>query len=84
MFLHGTEASYVQDDVVWLRFNGGMVGEVDLSAELEGRSSVPCVIRSHSRHSTWLTTPCRGKTARIWPQNSSTNRCVPPPDYAPP
>jgi hypothetical protein len=43
MFLHGTEASYVQDDVVWLRFNGGMVGEVDLSAELEGRSSVPCV-----------------------------------------
>jgi len=53
-----------------------MVGEVDLSAELEGRSSVPCAIRSHSRHSTWLTTPCPGKTARIWPQNSSTNRCV--------
>jgi hypothetical protein len=34
MFLHVTEASYVQDDVVWLRFNGGTADEVNLSAEV--------------------------------------------------
>lgn len=36
MFVHVTEARYVQDYVVWLRFNDGTAGEVDLSAELEG------------------------------------------------
>ncbi len=36
MFLHVTEARYVQGYVVWIRFNDGTAGEVDLSAELEG------------------------------------------------
>ena len=36
MFLHVIEARYVQNYIVWLRFNDGTEGEVDLSAELEG------------------------------------------------
>lgn len=36
MFLHVTEARYVQNYVVWLRFNDGTAGEVDLSTELDG------------------------------------------------
>ncbi len=36
MILHVIEARYVRDYVVWLRFNDGAEGEVDLSGELEG------------------------------------------------
>jgi hypothetical protein len=36
MFLHVKEAKYVRDYVIWLRFNDGAEGEVDLAAELEG------------------------------------------------
>ncbi len=36
MFLHVVEARYVQDYAVWLRFNDGTCGEIDLSDELEG------------------------------------------------
>jgi hypothetical protein len=36
MFLHVTEAKYLRDYVIWLRFNDGAEGEVDLEAELEG------------------------------------------------
>lgn len=36
MFLHVLDARYVRDYVVWLRFNDGVTGEVDLSGELEG------------------------------------------------
>jgi Protein of unknown function (DUF2442) len=36
MFLHVAEARYVRDYTVWLRFNDGTSGEVDLSDELEG------------------------------------------------
>lgn len=36
MFLHVLEGRYVRDYVIWLRFNDGTSGEVDLSAELEG------------------------------------------------
>lgn len=36
MFLHVVEARYVKGYTVWLRFNDGTSGEVDLSAELEG------------------------------------------------
>ena len=36
MFLHVVEARYVRDYVVWLKFNDGAAGEVDLSAELYG------------------------------------------------
>lgn len=36
MILHVTEARHVGDYIVWLRFNNGNEGEIDLSAELEG------------------------------------------------
>lgn len=36
MFLHVKEAKYIRDYVIWLRFNDGAEGEVDLEQELEG------------------------------------------------
>lgn len=36
MFLHVLEARYMRDYTVWLRFNDGTSGEVDLSEELNG------------------------------------------------
>ena len=36
MILHVTDVKYVRDYVIWVKFNDGIDGEVDLSAELEG------------------------------------------------
>ncbi len=36
MILHVIEVKYLCDYVIWVRFNDGASGEVDLSAELEG------------------------------------------------
>jgi hypothetical protein len=36
MFLHVKEAEYLRDYVIWLRFNDGAEGEIDLESELEG------------------------------------------------
>jgi len=36
MFVHVIEARYVRNHTIWLRFNDGAEGEVDLSQELEG------------------------------------------------
>ncbi|MHC4874109.1 MAG: DUF2442 domain-containing protein [Planctomycetota bacterium] len=36
MFLHVKEAKYLHDYVVWLRFNDGAVGEINLEEELYG------------------------------------------------
>ena len=36
MFLHVTNAKYLRDYVIWLQFNDGAEGEVDLQAELDG------------------------------------------------
>ena len=36
MFLHVKEAKHLRDYVLWLRFNDGAEGEIDLSGELEG------------------------------------------------
>jgi hypothetical protein len=36
MFLHIEEAKYLHDYVIWLRFNDGSEGEIDLIGELEG------------------------------------------------
>lgn len=41
MILHVREARYLRDYVIWLRFNDGAVGEVDLSGELEGEVFEP-------------------------------------------
>lgn len=36
MILHVREAGYLHDYVIWVRFNNGAEGEVDLESELEG------------------------------------------------
>ena len=36
MFIHVVEARYIRGYTVWLRFNDGTSGEVDLSEELNG------------------------------------------------
>ena len=36
MFLHVTEARYIRAYILWLRFNNGAEGEIDLEGELEG------------------------------------------------
>ena len=36
MILHVKEAKYLHDYVIWLRFNDGIEGEVDLENELDG------------------------------------------------
>jgi len=36
MFLHVKEARYLRDYVVWVKFNDGIDGEVDLEKELTG------------------------------------------------
>jgi len=41
MILHIKEAKYLRDYIIWLRFNDGAEGEVDLRAELEGEVFEP-------------------------------------------
>ncbi len=41
MILHVEDARYVRDFVVWLRFNDGAAGEVDLKDELFGEVFEP-------------------------------------------
>jgi len=36
MILHVNEARYLREYTIWVRFNDGTEGEVDLSGELEG------------------------------------------------
>ncbi len=36
MFIHVKEARYLRGYVIWLRFNDGAEGEIDLEGELEG------------------------------------------------
>ncbi|HOV13969.1 MAG TPA: DUF2442 domain-containing protein [Spirochaetota bacterium] len=36
MFLHVKEAKYLHDYVIWLKFNNGAEGEIDLESELCG------------------------------------------------
>ncbi len=41
MFIHVEKAKYVKDYKVWLSFNDGSEGEIDLSSELEGEIFEP-------------------------------------------
>jgi hypothetical protein len=41
MILHVREAGYLHDYVVWLRFNDGAEGEINLEPELEGEMFAP-------------------------------------------
>jgi hypothetical protein len=41
MILHVREARYLHDYVLWVRFNDGAEGEVDLENELDGEVFAP-------------------------------------------
>ncbi len=41
MIVHVVEARYLEGHRVWLRFDDGLQGEVDLSADLEGTMFAP-------------------------------------------
>ena len=41
MILHVKEARYLHDYVIWLRFNNGIEGEIDLQNELNGEVFEP-------------------------------------------
>jgi hypothetical protein len=41
MILHVREARHVRDYVLWLRFNDGAEGEIDLESELDGEVFAP-------------------------------------------
>ena len=41
MILHIREAKYLHDYVIWLRFNNGAEGEIDLKNELDGEMFEP-------------------------------------------
>ncbi len=41
MFIHVEKAKYVKDYKVWLSFNDGTEGEIDLSSELDGEIFEP-------------------------------------------
>jgi uncharacterized protein DUF2442 len=46
------EARYVRDRIIWLRFEDGVEGEVDLSAELHGPVFEPLHDPNYFRHFT--------------------------------
>nr|VFJ88983.1 MAG: Protein of unknown function (DUF2442) [Candidatus Kentron sp. LFY] len=41
MFLHVVQAKYIDDYTVWLSFDDGVQGEIDLSSELHGEIFEP-------------------------------------------
>ncbi len=41
MILHVRDVRYVRDYVLWLQFNDGAEGEIDLESELEGEVFAP-------------------------------------------
>lgn len=41
MFLHVLEAKYLHDFMIWLRFDNGAEGEIDLADKLEGEVFEP-------------------------------------------
>ena len=72
---HVVEARYLGDYKVWLEFNDGRKGVVDLADELHGEDSSRCATAIASRSSTWTTDSrrSRGSTARISRRSSCTS-----------
>ena len=64
--LNVIEAKYVAGHSVWLKFNDGVAGEVDLAAELEGEVFEP--LRDESVFSTVRLHPEFGTIA--WPNGA--------------
>ena len=46
MILHVKEAKCLRDYMIWLRFNDGAEGEIDLEAQLEGEMFAPLTDRT--------------------------------------
>jgi hypothetical protein len=72
------EARYLEDYKIWLRFEDGSEGEVDLEGELHGEVFEP--LRDSSLPvSRSIGTPVRsnGQTAPTWRPNSSTLEFTP-------
>jgi hypothetical protein len=76
MFFHVREAKYLHDYVIWVRFNDGASGEVDLRDELTGKSSHHC--KTSLASSDFASIPnskrLRGKTARTWRRSFCTRK----------
>lgn len=49
MFMHVTEAKYIDCYKIWLSFNDGVEGEIDLSSELNGEIFEPLKDKSFFR-----------------------------------
>jgi hypothetical protein len=49
MFLHVKDVKYLHDYVIWLRFNDGAEGEIDLRSELDGEVFAPLNDKSKFR-----------------------------------
>jgi len=49
VFLHVTQARYIDDYTVWLSFNDGAEGKIDLSSELYGEVFEPLKDKSFFR-----------------------------------
>ena len=49
MFLHVTNAKYIGDYIIWIEFNDGTSGEVDLSNELIGQIFKPLKNKEYLR-----------------------------------
>jgi hypothetical protein len=55
MILHVKEAKYLHDYVIWLCFNDGIEGEVDLVNELEGE--VFCSLKDKNKFKSFKVDP---------------------------
>ena len=76
MILHVTEAKYLRDYLIWLRFNDGAEGEIDLVAEIEG-GCLPAENGLYSDDSASIPS-CRqssGRTGPTWCPSSCTRTC---------
>ncbi len=78
MFLHVKEARHLHGYVLWLRFNDGVEGEIDLTNELQGEVFAPLQdvelfkrFRVDPEMNPWF-----GKTSPISPRNSCMKTCV--------
>ena len=73
MLIHIAEAKHIRDYVLWIKFDNGVEGEIDLSAELWGEMFEPFAILIFSVDFvlTMKSIPLFGTMVRTWPPTSS-------------
>ena len=74
MILHVVDVKYVRDYVIWVKFNDGIDGEVDLSIELEGEVFGPLkdkalFLHAHHTHLGLIKTDCFKDYNSDWRQD---------------